>query len=86
MGHNIRYHDEVPEGVWHFLDFLRGLYATSLELQERAALLNRPWEEEFLHWGADGRLHGDKTPPPGAHSTTSTGWCPGCGPDRRDPR
>ena len=52
------------------------------ELEERRDLLNRPWEEEFLHWAYDGqqwRLHGHRMPVPGkrGRSITSTGWCPG---------
>jgi hypothetical protein len=59
-------------------------WAEQVELQERLALLNRPWEEEFLHWsgeGPDRRLHGS-VPPPAVHrrhSVTSRGWCPGSG-------
>jgi hypothetical protein len=58
---------------------LREFLAVQVELHERAALLNRPWEEEFLHWAGDGReLHGRLLPPPGrGHSTTRSGWCPG---------
>jgi hypothetical protein len=52
------------------------------ELEERRDLLNRPWEEEFLHWARDERglhLHGHLVPPPKSRtsSVTSTGWCPG---------
>lgn len=58
---------------------LREFLAVQVELHERVALLNRPWEEEFLHWAGDGReLHGRFVPPPGRpHSTTRSGWCPG---------
>jgi hypothetical protein len=42
-------------GAWRaFQEFLAG----QLELQERLALINRPWEEEFFHWGPDDALHG----------------------------
>jgi hypothetical protein len=43
------------------------------------ALRDRPWEEELLHWSADGRLHGTIAPPPGRphRATTRGGWCPG---------
>jgi hypothetical protein len=56
----------------------RAFLAVQVELHERAALLDRPWEEEFLHW-ADGReLHGRLLPPPGLRrSTARSGWCPG---------
>jgi hypothetical protein len=49
------------------------------ELQERLALINRPWEEELLHWGPDGALHGQLTPRADGrqHSVTRSGWCPG---------
>ena len=62
--------------LWRgFREFL----AVQVELHERAALLDRPWEEELLHWAGDGReLHGRLVPPPGrGRSTTSSGWCPG---------
>jgi hypothetical protein len=54
-----------------------------VELQERLALADRPWEERFLHWAPadDGgwRLHGDVVPPADGRrrSTTRSGWCPG---------
>jgi hypothetical protein len=56
-------------------------WADQVELQERLALLNRPWEEEFLHWvgeGPDRRLHGTLPPPRTGrrHSVTARGWCP----------
>jgi hypothetical protein len=59
---------------------LRQFNATQIELQERLLLLNRPWEEECLHWCWDGhgwQLHGNRLPaPPGPRGTTSEGWCP----------
>ncbi|MFC6704594.1 hypothetical protein [Flexivirga alba] len=60
--------------VWRALSVL---FTAGVELQERLLLINRPWEEELLHWGEDARLHGAIAPPPGQHSTTSTGWCLG---------
>ena len=58
-----------------FQEFLAG----QRELQERLVLINRPWEEEFLHWGPDGTLHGHLTPPADGRqrSITRSGWCPG---------
>ena len=58
---------------------LREFLAVQVELHERAALLDRPWEEELLHWAGEGReLHGRLVPPCGrGRSTTSSGWCPG---------
>jgi hypothetical protein len=51
------------------------------ELGERRVLLDRPWEEDFLHWARDGQgcqLHGHLVPSPQrrASSVTSRGWCP----------
>ncbi|HVW43148.1 MAG TPA: hypothetical protein VHC18_17550 [Amycolatopsis sp.] len=62
-----------------FVARFREFLATQAELAERQDLLNRPWEEEFLHWGADGSLHGDRVPPRGRprRTTTRAGWCPG---------
>lgn len=52
------------------------------ELEERRALLDRPWEEDYLHWARDEQgwhLHGHLAPPPQRRikSVTSRGWCPG---------
>ncbi len=52
------------------------------ELEERRMLLDRPWEEDFLHWARDEHgwhLHGRFVSPPRrrASSVTSQGWCPG---------
>lgn len=61
--------------VWHWL---RDAVAEHAELQERLALLNRPWAEDYLHWSAiDGELHGHLLPPPGwrRYSVTRHGWC-----------
>ena len=63
-------------------DRWRTFCAETCELQERLLLINRPWEEELLHWAGgedEGRLHGRRVPPPGRrrHSVTSRGWCPG---------
>jgi hypothetical protein len=71
-------------GVWRTL---RGLWAAQVELQERLLLLNRPWEEELLHW-ADGELHGSVVPPQDARrrSVTGAGWCPGGHPAARTTR
>ena len=58
----------------------RAFWAGYRELEERQALLRRPWEEDLLHWSFDGQtwhLHGHLDPPLGRRrSTTSTGWCP----------
>lgn len=57
---------------------LRAFNDEMVEAQERLLLLNRPWEEELLHWTPDGRLHGHLTPAcRGRRSVTSSGWCPG---------
>lgn len=59
---------------------LRAFLSEQTELQERLLLLNRPWEEELLHWSAaDGGLHGSVAPPADGRrrSVTASGWCPG---------
>ena len=56
----------------------RAFWSEQVEIQERMSLLNRPWEEEYLHW--DGAvLHGSLTPPADGRrrSVTGRGWCPG---------
>lgn len=67
---------------------LRRIHREIGELEQRRALLTRPWEEQFLHWSRDGNgwsLHGRLVPP--AHSpvrsVTPSGWCPRC--TRRTP-
>ncbi|GAB3575391.1 hypothetical protein GCM10027445_37780 [Amycolatopsis endophytica] len=65
---------------------LREFAATHAELTERQELRNRPWEEDFLHWSLDAELHGTVVPPPGRHSTTRSGWCPGVHRARVDAR
>jgi hypothetical protein len=67
-------------GLTKFWGALRDGVADSAELQERMALRNRPWAEEYLHWveGADGpELHGTLMPPRGwrRFSVTHGGWC-----------
>ena len=68
-------HDMSETGFWKAL---REFWADQVELHERLIVLNRPWEEEFLHW-VDGELHGSLTPPADGRrrSTTRRGWCPG---------
>ncbi len=61
--------------------WLRERKDVQLELCERRVLLNRPWEEDFVHWAYDGsgwHLHGHLLPPhaKSRRSTTSRGWCP----------
>lgn len=55
---------------------LREFWAVHVELQERLIVLNRPWEQELLHW-SDGTLHGCVAPPPDGRrrSVTAGGWC-----------
>lgn len=58
--------------------FLCTLFAEGIEWQERLLLLNRPWEEDLLHWSSGGNIHGAHPPlDQRQHSVTSTGWCPG---------
>ncbi len=54
------------------------------ELAERRQLLDRPSEEELLHWvdsGSGWQLHGRLVPPADGHrrTTTTGGWCPARG-------
>lgn len=79
-------HPRLRRRLWHMVQLLaRGVGYTN-ELSERQVLLNRPWEEEYLHWGADGSLHGSRMPPARHHaSTTSSGWCPGDDPHLQPP-
>ena len=63
------------------LEQVREFFSTQESIYERQLLLNRPWEEEFLHWSWTGErwvLHAHIIPPPGRHhrSTTRDGWCP----------
>lgn len=68
----------VQSGLRRLLAKVRELYEQQSELAERQLLLSRPWEEEFLHWGQDGQLHGRFVPPGRRRfSTTRSGWCPG---------
>ena len=62
--------------AWHWL---RDSVEEQVELRERLALLDRPWAEAYLHWSADGELHGHLVPPAGwrRFSVTRGGWCPG---------
>ncbi|GAA1183838.1 hypothetical protein [Pseudonocardia alaniniphila] len=64
--------------VRDLIDRVRTAFCNLNELEQRRELLDRPWEEDFLHWAADGTLHGDRIPPAGRrrYSTTSGGWCP----------
>lgn len=57
----------------------RAFLAEQRELQERLVLINRPWEEELLHWAEDGELHGRLAPPADGRrrSVTRSGWCLG---------
>ena len=51
-----------------------------VELDERRALLDAPWQEDVLHWSFDGErwhLHGHLLPTGRARSVTRRGWCPG---------
>ncbi len=70
------------------LAWLRRRAAVQEALQERRQLLDRPWEEDLLHWHRDGDswvLHGSAAPPADGRrrSTTRDGWCPGAVPRSR---
>ncbi len=67
--------ERVRAALWA----LRTFWVEHRRLHERQQLRLRPWEEEFLHFAPDGRLHGH-LPPPGdgrRSSVTADGWCPG---------
>lgn len=55
---------------------VREFWAVQVELQERLVLINRPWEQELLHWSG-GELHGCVAPPDDGRrrSVTPGGWC-----------
>jgi hypothetical protein len=72
------------------LAWLRQRAAVQEALQERRQLLERPWEEDYLHWHRDGdrwELHGEQPPPADGRrrSITRDGWCPGAVPRSRRP-
>lgn len=60
---------------------VRSIVSEVEEWEERRVLINRPWEEEFLHWVREGdgwHLHGQLPPPRhGCRCPTSGGWCLG---------
>lgn len=67
--------------VQRLLAGIREFHALQRELLERRLLINRPWEERYLHWSFDGthwHLHGQLPPPANGRrcSTTRRGWCP----------
>jgi hypothetical protein len=67
---------------------LRKFLTEQAELHERLALMNRPWEERFVHWAGDPEhphLHGQIPPPQDGRrrSVTRGGWCPGLARERR---
>lgn len=72
---------EVMTTTHRILGSLRRLWDDQRELGERQALIDRPWDEEYLHWSFDGQrwhLHGTLLPPDGRRrSVTSGGWCLG---------
>lgn len=75
----------VGKAVQGLQDFWSG-YS---RIHERRSLLDRPWEEEFLHFAPDGSLHGhlapraDARPRVSSPSVTSDGWCPEWAAQRR---
>jgi hypothetical protein len=80
-----------PIGISRGIAWVRRRVAVQEALHERRQLLDRPWEEDFLHWHRDGdtwQLHGEHAPPADGRrrSTTSDGWCPGAVPRSRSPR
>jgi hypothetical protein len=57
---------------------LRFFFEMEAMIDERLALLERPEEEDLLHWSRSEKLHGCLLPPADGrrHSVTSDGWCP----------
>src|SRR4051794_41771099 len=75
--------DGTTRRTWRVL---RDFFAIQVELHERAALMNRPWEEDLLHWAGDGTaLHGWLVPPAGHHRSTTRGGGWPRPPGRRPP-
>jgi hypothetical protein len=76
-------------GRWaRLVTALRTAASQQTELQERMWLLQRPWEEDYLHWVGEGeerRLHGTVPPPQDGrrYSVTRAGWCRGLAADVR---
>jgi hypothetical protein len=60
---------------------LSRFWAEQKEMSERVSLMERPWEEQYLHWALEGGryvLHGDLVPSARRRmSTTHGGWCQG---------
>ena len=80
----------APSAIARGLAWVRRHAAVQVALHERRALLERPWEEDLLHWHQDGdrwELHGRHAPPADGRrrSTTRDGWCPGALPRSRRP-
>jgi hypothetical protein len=63
-------------GVRSALRAVRDFWTVQVELQERLILINRPWEQELLHW-SDGELHGCVAPRADGRrrSVSPGGWC-----------
>lgn len=66
---------EAVTGVRAAWRSVREFWAVQVELHERLVVLDRPWEQEVLHWSG-GELHGCAPPPDGRRrSVTPGGWC-----------
>jgi hypothetical protein len=70
------------ESVKTAWEVLGRFFAEQRESAERWGLMERPWEEDFLHWSRqDGQyvLHGELMPSTRRRmSTTRSGWCRRC--------
>lgn len=70
--------DRAGRRCFRLWTHLRRFHDEQVEMNQRLWLLNNPWEEDFLHWGADGTLHGTRAPMPGRRrGVTKSGWCIG---------
>ena len=60
---------------------LRGFFADVSEANQRLALIQQPWLEDFVHWCGDGEdavLHGYRSfRGRRSPAVTSSGWCLG---------
>jgi len=50
----LRWHRRRERVLRHLSDRLREFAELQVELSERRVLLNRPWEEDLLHWAHEG--------------------------------
>ncbi|WP_375486315.1 hypothetical protein [uncultured Jatrophihabitans sp.] len=63
------------------MNALRTFFASVSEANQRVALIQQPWLEDFVHWCGDGEdavLHGHRSfRGKRSPAVTSSGWCLG---------